>query len=476
MADTSEAKAEFRKALATAKVFSDCVEFITHIHTTFRGNKHQELLLCRLGIEQARLLIWGGMVGIDSPPASTGITHAVPLEPGALNPDPTTPIYFNARNARLEEPETADKIQGVLKELVDIFHGNQMQDKYGLKAVKALSKAFVEQPPLDLSRLEGFREKYVLLHQVATSFANLSDGVHKGAIRQDWTILDSQKFSRLVDLFQVKTNDLVTYMGLQEGVKRGMRIDIRALGWHPAAEVSQTAKDKWKLRLMQQVCETEYPENLDVINQALANLSEDFSDMNSYSRTSRRHSVGVEAPAAAPKPAIRPGPPVTTQSSRPFSLKFWRKSSKRDNDDGRRASVAVGANDNADGSQANPRSLSDTPVSRGFGSSPSSPVDDEPQRSKSIHVMGSGTSTGLTSTTAPPMPPMPSKVVPVATIEETKNEQQGPAFADTELSKQPTVQESSAGGGDHLAQTATMTSSISRHDQFHGLGRLATKQ
>ncbi|KAJ9629834.1 hypothetical protein H2203_002215 [Taxawa tesnikishii (nom. ined.)] len=253
--------------LALAGLFSNCVEAFGNVQpSSHKWDRDEHILLSRLGIQQARLLIWGDILGISSPPAVIA-TSAVPLHPSDTYPDVNQPMFFTARDPRLDDPQMRAKVMESLKEIVDrAFHESREEamEKYGLKAPK---KGLVtHQPALDTNRLEGFREKYQLLQDVADAHTQLASARRSLSITQmNWAIVDKHKFANYILLIQEKVDLLIHMMDVQERIDRGVRVDIKSLGWHPSPDRTKTARDISKLRIIQAACQDEYPDPVAVV-------------------------------------------------------------------------------------------------------------------------------------------------------------------------------------------------------------------
>jgi hypothetical protein len=245
----------------------------------------------RLGLQQARLLIWGDIVGISSPP-KTVTDRAVPKHPSGAYPDVNEPTFFGARDDRLDEPSTRTAVERALSAIVDrSSHATreEMMEKYGLKPPKRFATDY--QPALDTNRLDAFREKYELLREVAEDFAHLNTRRSNSIVQTSWVIADNARFGRFIKVVQDQVDYLINLMDAKERVDRALRMDIRALGWHLAADRSRIALDTSKLRLIQEACKDEYPEYVVATRQALEQISRDS-----------RESAGIYNPyAAAPR-------------------------------------------------------------------------------------------------------------------------------------------------------------------------------
>lgn len=282
---------ELAKALHLAHMFSNCIDVVGLIHPAHDGLHSEELLLSQLGIQQARLLIWGDILGITTPPVSTGITHAVPLHPGALNPEPDRPVYFGNRDSRLDDPRTRYSIEQALAGIVEPiaeWGRAKLTAVYGLQHFKGTQvQPIVDQPALDTFRLEAFGEKLALLTEVAASFPHLPKQHHKTKVpKQLWSIVDESKFATFLLLIRENVDYLIQLLDIQSKVDRSMKMDIRALGWHPSEDLNRSARDTWKLSLLREASEEEYPEYSDASQEALDNIFDQWKGSEGYAARS----------------------------------------------------------------------------------------------------------------------------------------------------------------------------------------------
>ncbi|KAL1586670.1 hypothetical protein WHR41_04589 [Cladosporium halotolerans] len=259
--------------MALANLFSNTVEAFGLIRASQRWEREEQLLLVRLGIQQARLLIWGDILGVSSPPPSV-TNRAVPKHPSAAYPDLKEPTFFAARDARLDAPDTRTAVEDALSTIVDrSAHTSreEMMEKFGLKPPKRFTPDF--QPALDTTRLEAFREKYELLKEVAESYARINSRRTNSIVMQSWVISDRAKFASFIRLTQDRIDFLVNSMGVGDRVDRAMRMDIRNFGWHLTADRARVAQDVSKLKLIQDACRDDYPQYIVATQQALDNIS-----------------------------------------------------------------------------------------------------------------------------------------------------------------------------------------------------------
>lgn len=279
-------------AIALASLFSSCVEAFGLIHPSQQWNKAEQLLLTRLGLQQARLLIWGSVVGIASPPAQV-TTKAVPKNPSMAYPDLAEPTFFDARDPRLDEPDLRTTIEQTLSAIVDRSSSStreEMMAKFGLKPPKKIGP--ILEQAMDTTRLESFREKHELLKEVAEDVAQLNTRRNQSLVYTSWMIADIHKFGNFIDLTQEKVDYLINLLDVKDKVDRAMRMDIRIFGWHVIPDRARTALDISKLRMLQEICSKDYPEYLVAIQQALDNINRETRELamsSSSAITSKEH-------------------------------------------------------------------------------------------------------------------------------------------------------------------------------------------
>lgn len=290
MTTGQDSASDLAKALHLAHMFNNSIDVVGLIHAAHDGVHSEELLLSQLGIQQARLLIWGDVLGITSPPASTGITHAVPLHPGALNPEPDRPVFFGVRDSRLNDPRTRHSIEQALSGIVEPiaeWNRTKLHTVYGLQHFKGTAvKPAADQPALDTFRREAFGEKLALLTEVAASFPHLPKAPKSKFPRTPWSIADETKFRAFLLLIRENVDYLIQLVDIQSKVDRSMKMDIRALGWHPSEDLDRSARDTWKLSLLREASEDEYPEYSDAAQEALDNIFDQWKGSAGYAARS----------------------------------------------------------------------------------------------------------------------------------------------------------------------------------------------
>ena len=475
-AENTDHEAVLTGVIALANLFSNCVEAFGLIHPGHKWDKEEQLLLCRLGIQQARLLIWGDVVGISSPPASV-TDRAVPKHPSAAYPDLKEPTFFPTRDGRLDDTEMRQAIENALSAVVDrssTGSREEMMEKYGLKPPKRFASEY--QPALDTNRLEAFRERYELLKEVAESYAQINTRRTNSIVSTSWTIADFAKFGSFIKLTQEKVDFLINTLDIKENVDRGMRMDIKALGWHLSADRQRIALDVSKLRMISESCKDEYPEYLPATQQALENIDrerrENVVNYNPYASalgtpvnvpnihpTARRGSTPfVHAPHNANGNTNGAGGGEKHKRPGLFGglFKSFGKKSHHDVPPNRSQSVSAASTSKEEDDQPE-RSLSDVGPVRSGSDDSMQPLS--PERSKSVGAI-----------LETPTDAIRSKSVGDILDAPTEDEKEEILQAKLEqMNTNATVDEP-------LGQSEAVSAAISRHDQYHGLARQGTKQ
>lgn len=258
-------------SLATA--FATCVEAFNQIHPHKDSDHAQKVALTKLGIQQGRLLIFGDAVGISAPPATIA-RHMVPSHPGLTNPDPTVPVNFGVRDARLDKEDVRHKVMQALEEIYGRpahLSRDELMDKYGLKQPKRFST--FEHPALDTNRLAAFREKYTLLNDLMRQSGVRPAVKRSGSMATNhWTVKDVSRFDVFVSTVRTEVDGLISLLGVKEQVDRGMRTDIKAMAWHPELQSMIVRQDWEKLKLIQEAVAEDYPEYVEVADKAIQYL------------------------------------------------------------------------------------------------------------------------------------------------------------------------------------------------------------
>lgn len=396
--------------LPLAQLFSTCVECFGLIHPSKNSDRPQELLLCKLGIEQARLLAWGDNVGITESQAAN-------------------------RNPSLDNPEVRTKVEAALHNIIERpahVHRVTQFEKYGLKPPKRFTVSY--QPALDSARLEVFREKFEALN-------NERWEVRRGmsVTAHHWMLSEIDKFPVFIDLVRHNVNELINLFGNTTAIDRAVKSDIKALGWHPVFDTWRASTDSTKLRLIKDACAESYPDYAAETAVALSSIERESADAYEERRNKdgRKDSIGYEdhdngseIPGVAAKMAQQA---AEAKTSRPAHEKrpsffdiFKRKSHKK-----------VPTSD-ATSRPAAARSQSYAQPSGKHLTPPDSP---EPERSKSIgHI---GMTHGIDS------------------VGEATGDGQGRSSMEANALSQTETYKSAAS-----ANIIPITSMISRHDQW----------
>jgi hypothetical protein len=438
--------------LSLATQFSTCVEAFNLIHPEKASDRDQKVALAKLGLQQGRLLIFGDAVGISSPPANIA-RHMIPSHPGLTNPDPSLPINFSIRDPQLDDPSINEKVRAALDEIAGRpahLTREELMEKYGLKSPKRFSS--IEYPALDTNRLEAFREKYALLGDLARqSGIRASNKRGMSMSIQYWTVRDVDKFEEFVKTVRFEVDGLIALLGVKEQVDRGMKTDIRAMGWHPDLSGPVVRQDWEKLRLIREACIDDYPEYVGVCETAFKYISEELKGTSLANiraafpppEPTRRKS---SAEKAEKSPTNGVHTPEKGKEKRPGFLSFlkyksWSKSHKEVPRD---RSKSVSSTTTADP----PRSMSEgnTGAPEGTDGGGLQPV-----RSKSLSAV--------------PDEPAPfdlaSRLESVPTHDEKAEFHDLPIRTSTEENQ--------------LAHADTANSLVDRHDMFKGVGRVETK-
>jgi hypothetical protein len=478
--------------VALASLFSLCVETFGLIHPSHKWDKEEQRQIARLGLQQTRLLVWGYVLGIASPP-TTVTDRAVPRNPSLVYPEPSEPTFFGARDPRLDEPGNRTVIEDALSAIVDRTSGTtreEMMAKYGLKPPRKISIHL--ERPLDPARLEAFRERHELLHEVAQKYAHLDTTRRAGSlIRSSWQIADCTKFAAFISATQERIDMLIDLLQVKTAVDRAVSMDIRSFGWHVIPDRERVGMDLAKLRLLHDICLADYPEYVPAVKQALDHIGREdreFSAPNAEKAFAmavaavegggKPGATNANSPAAMTKKADQlPAPAQQAQQvrKRPTLLSFFRSSIGRGG--GRRSSLDNKAIDSA------ARSKSDAGVfytghRDGHTATDSSQTDDDTSthlthvRSKSLgealpaidDASNDNNNNHFSSSTAQQQQKQqdPLAATPRSLLAETQQQQQ--------QQPQPQVKQRL-----DITATAIAPNLVIRHDQYHGLARTDTQ-
>jgi hypothetical protein len=489
-----------------ATLFSTCVEAFNLIHPSKDNDHAQRVALAKLGLQQGRLLIFGDAIGISAPPATIA-RHMIPSHPGLTNPDPHLPVNFGVRDSRLDDEYINGRVRKALDEITGRpgnMSRDELMDKFGLKSPKTFSR--LEYPALDTNRLESFREKYALLQDLVKQTGARSTTLKRNMsmTTNHWTVKNSDRFNQYVKIVRTEVDALIELLGVKEQVDRGTRSDFRCMAWHPDLTGPIVRHDWEKLRLIREACADDYPEYVEVCDNALQYINEELKET---SLAQRRASYNLTAPSNAAASArrksdydIRTAPvapavqaqtptkssekthlqvsaeralePSSGKEKRPgwlsvFKFKSWSKSAKNTN---KQRSNSV-----PDAETQRSLSLSGTTAAP-RASEESNAL--EPVRSKSLSAMPDAHAPGLD---------LDSRMRK-ASLEEEKwtgmgmgmiQEDSVPVALDLDVEKNDLVQtktvSSQGSDGDALCGITTVNSMIERHDYYPLVGRIETR-
>lgn len=402
-------------------------------------------------------MIFGDAVGISSPPATIA-KHMIPSHPGATNPDPHLPVNFGVRDPQLDDASKNEQVRKALDEIAgrpSHLSRDELMAKYGLKSPKRFT--MLEYPALDTNRLEAFREKYALLQDLARQMGTRV-AVKRGMsmTMAHWTVHNVDKFDAFVATARAEIDALINLMDVKEQVDRGMKTDIRAMGWHPDLSGPLVRQDWEKLRLIREACVEDYPEYIDATYTALKYISEELKG------TSLNHMrIQLEEKHKASEVQRRKSDDTNNSSNpkdrekRPswlshFKLKSWHKSKDALSSD---SSIHSQTTPLASTSEEEPiRSMSDSISPQPPGASNNADGGTlTPVRSKSLSAL--------------PDEPAPfnldSRLQSIPTAS-SKDEDEGEAARGEATNNS-------------LVQATTANSLVDRHDMYKGMGRIETK-
>lgn len=433
---------------ALATQFSACVEVFNLIHPSKEWDHAQKVALAKLGIQQGRLLIFGDVVGITSPPANIA-KHMIPSKPGATNPDPTLPINFGVRDPRLEEPETYGKVRAALNEIAGRpaeLTREELMEKYGMKSPKRFTT--MEYPSLDTNRLEAFREKYGLLQDLVREMGGRPAGKRGMSMTiQHWTVQNVDRFSKFVATVRTQVDGLIMLMGVKEQVDKAMKTDIRSMGWHPDLNQPLIRQDWHKLKLIREACQVEYPEYIEVTDTALKYINEELQGTGIALRSASVPTISVQ-PANSDEKADNDTKRHSEKRPGLLSQFFrsWTKSSSKIPQTKRNENPSPEPPD-----EDTHRSLSEDLTSMPSRNDANNPL--KPSRSKSLSAVPSKS----------PRMDLDTK------LEEVLTQDKSTRIMDDN------VKDSQPVDNDPLSKADTSNSMVDRHDRFEGVGRLETK-
>lgn len=247
--------------VALASLFNNTVQCFGTIHSQLNDENYEKMLLVQLGIEQARLMIWGDLVGIFSPPA------ALAAQSGALAPDTSVsrPHYTRPRDERLEEDATRSAVDAALTTLLNTLATPTEEAIASAKYARPYQNGLVpwqkgyahalDQPAVNSDRLDAFNERYQLLLEVANERSGIAKP-HRTPTTQ-WLIHDTTRFSNYVKSIKAHVDTLINTLRSNDEVERVVIEDIKALGQNDGP--SKTPRYLAKLKVLVKASKGRYP-------------------------------------------------------------------------------------------------------------------------------------------------------------------------------------------------------------------------
>lgn len=268
--------------LSLATLFFRAVSCLTGVVSSKPADHDQRQSITRIGIEQARLLILGDVLGICSPPSSVA-RSAVPKRAGDLNPDPTMPIYFEPRDPRLNEASSdfRARVEGVLRAVSGELQRpkEKLLEAYGLRVPKQFSSLVMTLDALDQNRMEAFRERYALVRDLSDTLLGAQSPTREMR-REDtgrvppvrWAAHDARKVGLFAVFVRGKVDELEALAGGEASTRidRAFRNDVRAMAWHPEMSAASIRRDWEKLRHVKEAVAECYPRYSEATETALA--------------------------------------------------------------------------------------------------------------------------------------------------------------------------------------------------------------
>lgn len=248
--------------VALASLFHNTLESFGNIHSSFDESKDERILFCQLGIEQARLMIWGDLVGILSPPSS------IAEQSGALKPVVTQegvkrPLYSRPRDERLDDDSIRHEIEGILSALSYTLSPPAFDYRLDVNGLKPWQQGYahtLEQPAVNDDRLARLEDRYNLLLDTAASKSGLGrPGRHTTT---QWLISDMIRFSNFVKFVKLHVDKLVQLLHNADAIEEVLKHDVSLLG-ETAATLSTTTSNPrkriGKLKTLVKACKGWYP-------------------------------------------------------------------------------------------------------------------------------------------------------------------------------------------------------------------------
>ncbi|THV77214.1 hypothetical protein D6C90_00951 [Aureobasidium pullulans] len=265
-------EAEFLNVLVLASLFYNTLKAFDNIHSSLNDFKDEKVYLAQLGIEQARLLIWGEQMGIFSLPPS--LTFLETEE----NRETMTP-----RDPRLDDDEVRVNLEGLMNSIIHTLSNPNDNDSdldtTGLRPLPRGGAQALEQPAADLTRMKNFEQSYAHLLDVGSNKVSVKRPSKLSAMQ--WVIHDTLRFSNFVKSTKRQVDTLLMALNINDKVEDILLGDIRDLGKHasgPNSKPSPAAvKDMAKLKLLIRATKGRYPALLNEAQNTFNNLQKGVS-------------------------------------------------------------------------------------------------------------------------------------------------------------------------------------------------------
>ncbi|KAI5246116.1 hypothetical protein E4T47_08996 [Aureobasidium subglaciale] len=305
-------EAEFLNVLVLASLFYNTLKAFDNIHSSLNEFKDEKVYLAQLGIEQARLLIWGEQMGIFSLPPSLTFMET---EEGKQNMTP--------RDPRLDDDEVRVNLEGLMNSIIHTLSNPNDNDSdldtTGLRPLPRSGAQALEQPAADLTRMKNFEESYKHLLELGSNKVSVKRPTNSVASQQ-WVIHDTLRFSNFVKSTKRQVDTLLMALNINDRVENILLGDIRDLGKHaggsPNSKPSPLAvKDMAKLKLLIRACKGRYPGLLNEAQQTFNNLQKGVSQEHDMAAKVHKllepvhpdSAVGSATNSGAATPEKRPG-------------------------------------------------------------------------------------------------------------------------------------------------------------------------
>lgn len=277
-------------AFALTNLFGFCVNGFAFVHPT-RGHPHShQILLTKLGIEQARLVVWGDSLGIFE--------------------------FGEFRDSRLDDVQYRESIEKALWSIVNSFAGTDQEKKLQLYGLKPAHKKMVpREPALDTKRLEVFAIKY---HEFQAKRPKGYNETRTATTIKHWDIHDPTRFGSFVRHCKSEVDTLIRMFDNSDRVDRAIKQDIKALSWHPVFSKYYASNDLEKLLLVRDCCAEDYPEYSDAADQSLVHMDLEYRE-NQESMTSKQRKGFKSGSRPNSRPSSRPATPDAEDPSRASS-------------------------------------------------------------------------------------------------------------------------------------------------------------